>query len=306
MINSEKKSTIKEGKCLWCKSKTSLAISCFDTLYGIPGKRDYYFCPQCHSYSIYPVPSEKELTHFYETYYPLDNEITLLNRGFLHRLWQRLDGQDCLGEILKPGSVLDIGCGNGSLLATAQNMGHEVWGQEFNPVTLKSLEQKGFKVTDKPITSDYFPRQYFTNVVLSQVIEHVPDPVQLLRDILPLLNDQGQIIISTPNPQSLLAKIFKNHWIAWHPPFHLCLISVSALTDIAKQLNLKCTKVSKRTRSWYFHVSFCSYRYGKEGEINTHIYQGLSLWKKLILIPWLRLIDLLGWGNDTIVVLSKE
>ena len=296
-------------ECLLCKSPTQPSLTCFDRRFGIMGKWEYYFCSECFSYSINPVPILAELQEWYENFYLATCSVNVSKNDFWSNFKQSLDGQECLHKLLQPGATLDIGCGTGNLLATAKNMGHEVWGQEFNPQMVELAQSRGLKVTNLPITDSYFPQEYFDNVILSQLIEHVENPRQFLQDILPLLSPGGQIIISTPNPHSLFTKLFRDGWAGWHPPFHLCIPSYQALVNLADELGLTCTRVTTNTPTWLLKMDCISYFYGKEGEMNLKLNEGISKIQHLSLLPLLpilRIIDFLKLGDNTVVVLQRS
>lgn len=295
--------------CLWCGSPTQSKLICFDRRFGIPGKREYRFCNHCYSYSINPIPSLVELKAWYEKFYVFEGSKVGISKEFWQTLKQNLDGQENLPKLLQPGPVLDVGCGSGNLLIAAQHLGHEVWGQEFNPQMVNLVRNLGIKVTDLPLTDSYFPQRYFTNIVLSQLIEHVENPVGLLQDLLPLLEANGQIIISTPNPHCILAKLYREGWAGWHTPFHLSLPSKQALIRVATQLELTCKSLTTNTPTWLFMMNFLSYFAGKEGEFNHRLIAGISKSQHLLLMPFLpvlRIIDLLKLGDNTVVILQKQ
>ena len=311
MTTSGSIKTLSQPECLWCNTPNLPALTCFDRRFGIKGKREYRFCPNCCSYSISPAPSEAELKAWYHEFYALGSRVTTaFKSGFMYRLWRHVDGQDCLYELLKPGPLLDIGCGFGDLLAIAQGMGNEVWGQEFDPISAEFSRNRGLQVREEPISSGDFPQKYFTNVVLSQVIEHVQAPVKLLKDILPLLTDHGQIIVSTPNPHGIFARLYKNGWAGWHTPFHLCMVSKKALVKAAQELGLVCIRTNTNSPGYWFFLNLYSYLYGKEGHVNYKAFEKTPYLKRRLLVlslaPFLRTIDFLGLGDNTIIVMQKR
>jgi SAM-dependent methyltransferase len=306
MLSSDTENKAKSRPvCLWCDVETLTAFVCFDRRFGISGKREYRLCPNCACYSINPVPSQEELQKWYQQFYFPATKSTSVRQSSIARFWRQIDGQDCLESLLKPGSLLDIGCDTGDLLILAQKMGLDAWGQEFNSITAKFARNRGLKVIEAPLSSEKFPKSYFTNIVLSQVIEHVDAPLGLLREILPLLAPKGQIIISTPNPHGTLARLYKDSWAGWHAPFHLCMLSKRALRNIAKELGLVCTRSTTNTPSWWFFLSLNSYLYGKENCSNKFICQHTTWSNRLLILPILRFIDLLAMGDNTITLLKK-
>jgi 2-polyprenyl-3-methyl-5-hydroxy-6-metoxy-1,4-benzoquinol methylase len=71
-----------------------------------------------------------------------------------------------------------------------------------------------------------------------QVIEHIPSPVEYLKELIPLLNEEKiHIILATPNTNSLGARLFKKDWnqFATH---HISLFNKKSLSELFHKLNI--------------------------------------------------------------------
>lgn len=68
---------------------------------------------------------------------------------------------------------------------------------------VKLLNERGYEIKCVDATSDIYLGEKFDVVVIGDVIEHVENPVALLRFAKRHLSDGGKIIVSTPNPHSL-------------------------------------------------------------------------------------------------------
>ena len=82
------------------------------------GKKDNYTavkCLQCGMIWIDPIPTKEELDHFYSNYYQGRVEDTALTEQ--RKIMYLLD-RDWLQQFVKGGSILDIGCSDGSFLST--------------------------------------------------------------------------------------------------------------------------------------------------------------------------------------------
>jgi SAM-dependent methyltransferase len=80
-----------------------------------------------------------------------------------------------------------------------------------------------------------FPGENFDLIVLNQVIEHVPDPVALLKLVRGRLRAGGKVILGTPNSGSLNKMISGRKWINWHIPYHLHHYNKASFARIAEQ-----------------------------------------------------------------------
>lgn len=60
--------------------------------------------------------------------------------------------------------------------------------------------------------NDLMRERRFDTILCGELIEHLENPYQLLRDLRPLLTDQGRLLVSTPNPLAFpvaIAEIFR-------------------------------------------------------------------------------------------------
>lgn len=122
------------------------------------------------------------------------------------------------------GRLLDVGCGEGTFLDVAQDRGWDVGGIEVADAAVRRASDKigGGKVFTS-LDQAGFPDASFDVATLWDVIEHVPDPPQLLKDLTRLLRPGGALVLSTPNVQSLLHKIAH---ISYRGTFSLCGFAV--------------------------------------------------------------------------------
>lgn len=108
-------------------------------------------------------------------------------------------------EIIESGSVLEIGCGNGEFLKKLQLRGQQVTGIDFNKNAIAKAKESGIE-TYKMTAKEYrqTTNKKFDNIVLFQILEHIPNIKDFFDDILELLNNKGKIIIAVPNNASLV------------------------------------------------------------------------------------------------------
>jgi len=79
-----------------------------------------------------------------------------------------------------------------------------------------------------------FPSETFDAVTLSHVIEHVPDPLALLREVRRILKPTGRLALTTPNNASLGHQLFAAKWFGLDPPRHLHIFSPPSLEKLAR------------------------------------------------------------------------
>lgn len=105
-------------------------------------------------------------------------------------------------------SVLDIGSGNGSLLKTIN--------EQYPSATLSACDYTDrfikisncdFKLVDLNKGQLPFPDNTFDLVTITEVIEHLENYHAIIREIYRVLNENGQIIITTPNILNMKSRV---------------------------------------------------------------------------------------------------
>lgn len=101
--------------------------------------------------------------------------------------------------------ALDIGCGAGTACALLLDRGYETYGVDLAEtavaVAAKNLPRAHFKAADASLGLD-FPDGHFDVVTCLGVLEHLPDPLGLLREANRVLADDGVAIFVVPNALS--------------------------------------------------------------------------------------------------------
>ena len=105
-------------------------------------------------------------------------------------------------------SILDVGCGNGWVAKEFLPKGKQVYSLDVsvtNPAIVKKLYQSEKHFC---ITADSFHLPFNDNsfdcVIASEIIEHVFDPAGFIKELFPLVNKGGRLIITTPYKEKLI------------------------------------------------------------------------------------------------------
>jgi methionine biosynthesis protein MetW len=110
--------------------------------------------------------------------------------------------------------ILDVGCGGGQLLerfAKIRNI--EVYGVDISEKALKVASRRGYKVFLCDVETEKlpFPDNFFHIIVMNDIVEHIINPDNLLRETYRTLKREGKLIVSVPNvstPASWFMMIF--------------------------------------------------------------------------------------------------
>jgi 2-polyprenyl-3-methyl-5-hydroxy-6-metoxy-1,4-benzoquinol methylase len=95
--------------------------------------------------------------------------------------------------------VLDIGCSGGLLAERVRAAGHHVTGVDYLEIPGVRERTDSFFQAD---LSQGIPAEVGTGydlVIAGDIIEHLPQPAQILREILRVLRPGGQVFLSVPN-----------------------------------------------------------------------------------------------------------
>jgi SAM-dependent methyltransferase len=115
-------------------------------------------------------------------------------------------------------------------------LGWEVEGQEVDAEAAAVARRVfGLTVHLGRLEEAAFPSDRFDVITMSHVIEHLHDPVTLLRECRRVLKKDGSLVVATPNPESFGHSRFGAAWRGLEPPRHLYLFSSRALHNTAVQ-----------------------------------------------------------------------
>jgi SAM-dependent methyltransferase len=179
------------------------------------------FCHNCKLYATAPVPAEDELTHYYpSSYYGSGRRFNRIVEWLLNNLYAYRARQ--IERIRKPGKVLDIGCGRGLLLSKLRERGWQPRGTELSEeAAAYARERLGLPVTTEALQDCMFPAEEFDLVILWHVLEHVPSPRAMLKEVSRILKPGGVLLVAVPNFGSWEARRSGRAWFHLDVPRHL-------------------------------------------------------------------------------------
>jgi 2-polyprenyl-3-methyl-5-hydroxy-6-metoxy-1,4-benzoquinol methylase len=141
--------------------------------------------------------------------------------------------------------VADVGCGAGSFLDLVRGMASATLGVEptrsYHPV----LRAKGHAVFSycEDVPDDW--RHRCDVVVCFSVVEHVPDPVALLRQIRTLLRPGGELVISTPNLRDWLLELLPEAYAPFfYRAVHTWYFDAGSLASLAATAGFQVSRIA--------------------------------------------------------------
>jgi len=150
-------------------------------------------------------------------------------------LGKEIAGRDVRYVPCRPGTLLDVGCGNGEYLLRMAHLGWRVQGVEPDPTSAAMAKRHGIEVFEYRLNDIPKEAGRFDVITMSHVIEHLSDPRAEFGRLLAMLKPGGLLVVLSPNPGGSLARAFGQSWRGLEPPRHLVLPSASAYRAILAQ-----------------------------------------------------------------------
>jgi 2-polyprenyl-3-methyl-5-hydroxy-6-metoxy-1,4-benzoquinol methylase len=211
-------------------TNSTLAPSAFEpTCHRVGEHGDLYRCRDCGTVHQPSLPQGAEL---HDLYRQMSDESYLLEEEGRRRMARRL--LDLLGGHVPHGRLLDVGCGHGLLLDEARRRGYEVEGLELSAQAARyARETLGLSVRETALENTALDDDRYDAVVAVDVLEHLDDPVGALKHMCALLAPGGALLVATPDPSSLVARLAGRRWWCYLPA-HLCLIPRETLRTLIR------------------------------------------------------------------------
>jgi len=163
-------------------------------------------------------------------------------------------------------TLLDMGCGTGDFLETAQQNNWQVSGIEPNSDAREIANRKTNQSVYDTAQLSKFESNTFDVITLWHVLEHVPNLEEHITIFKKLLKPNGTLVIAVPNYNSFDAKHYKQFWAAYDVPRHLWHFNQASISKLVSKQTFKVEKVKPM---WFdaFYVSMLSEKY-KFGKMN--------------------------------------
>ena len=198
--------------CHACTSQT------FELLFSADeGSLEVNRCLSCGF--VYLASWERSLKQFGELY-DYYGRLTGEDLQRRYSLENRARQQEVLRKLARYASgrrLLDVGCGEGQLLRTAQSEGWDTFGIELSETAVRLCRERGLAVSKTDFFDSSLDHERFDGIIMSELIEHVPAPGQFLRRAEELLEPGGILYLTTPNFGSLARRMLGEAWSVVHP-----------------------------------------------------------------------------------------
>lgn len=192
-------------------------------------------CRGCGLAYLNPRPSPAAMEQYYSADYFASftagalptNRARILIKRVHSRLTRRLS--HCI-ELLPPGRVLDVGCGDGRYLELFRALGWSPYGVDPSRVAIERARQRGLDTFHGDLLPARLPDRSFDLILMRYVIENMPNPSAVLREVQRVLKDDGTLFLTAPSLDSPMARLLKGHFADLDAPRHLYFFTARTVT----------------------------------------------------------------------------
>ncbi|MBN1847759.1 MAG: class I SAM-dependent methyltransferase [Deltaproteobacteria bacterium] len=207
----------------------------------------YLRCRGCGLVTLYPKPTPRELIKSYDHYLPVRPDQIDQWSAMMKPVIQTSAGMIESQARTRSGRILDVGCGYGFFLREMMRRGWQVEGIEISPIGRAYAVQKwGMEIHSRPLEELGLPENRFDVITLFYVIEHVSDPIGLMKEVHRILKPGGLIFLRWPHSTPIIRFIgpFSRYLDLYHTPYHLFDFNPSTI----KKLLAHCGFADPQTR----------------------------------------------------------
>lgn len=237
------------------------------TVHGFSAK-NYAFSKcvskDCGHVFVDPIPSFEELDVYYaKNTSGLENsdswtmaEDYASNPQLVHDFYSknRIRFLRSQGYLSERTSVLDVGCSTGMFLRVLKDQGiNNVCGVDVSIEQVTHCQEvnqiRAFRELNQIPAGEQFDL-----VCLYAVLEHVPNPTEVMRDSVERLSIGGRLIVDVPNYRSLYRVLTGKKWLWLIPPVHLGYFSPKSMRKLAATAGLEIDYRSTKSTSTYTYI----------------------------------------------------
>ena len=252
--------------------------------------RPYCRCQQCALVFHSPRPRshaiEQEYQHGYDAIF-LKSAIDPYRAPVFRSVLEHLSGYKT-----PPGQLLDIGCGAGEFAVLCRNIGWTCSGVELSQQAAEVAVRQGITMLPYSSLEDsggfVDDARQFDVITLINVLDHVCDPMSVLRGVHQMLKPGGLVVIRVPNANFHLSVrgVLKFLKAQHQQAFHLYIYSPSTLENLLNSIGLK--TLSVRNSNPGCTPSYASVK-GDKHLLRRFIWRigGLALWFMAQTMYWL-------------------
>jgi 2-polyprenyl-3-methyl-5-hydroxy-6-metoxy-1,4-benzoquinol methylase len=142
-----------------------------------------------------------------------------------------------LCEYSQGNKVLDYGAGKGDFTNYLHKSGFDITGYEPDQGAREMAVTKHGAILQESI--DIIPNNSLDAVTMWHVLEHIPNPNEIIQQLLLKLKKTAVMVVAVPNYQSFDASHYKEFWAAYDVPRHVTHYEQSSMSFLMNKNGLK-------------------------------------------------------------------
>ena len=193
-------------------------------------------CLECRLVYANPRPSSNAILDSYKI---VEDPIYLAEQDG-RRLTFQLHARH-LEKIVGPSagrSLLDVGCYTGVFVEVALSRGWKARGVEPSHWAASYAQSQGLPVIEGTLETAQLPDDSEDVVTLWDVIEHLPNPLEQLREVARVTKSGGWTVLHTMDIDSLAARLMGERW-PWFMDMHVVYFSQRTLATMLQQVGFE-------------------------------------------------------------------
>lgn len=219
-------------------------------------------CRCCGLVYLNPRPADDEANRIYpDSYHAFEFKPGAF--GFVYRVRRRLEARRVLRwcrDLPTDARILDVGCGDGFHLRLLKDFGKPGWaleGIDTDERAVRAAQAAGLTVHRGKVEELDLPHGRYHLVLMVMTVEHLSDPVGVLRAVRKLLVPGGKVVIVTDNVGSPDFSVFGGrHWGGYHFPRHTYLFNKATLGKLASVAGFEAERIRTAVSpvNWVYSV----------------------------------------------------
>jgi 2-polyprenyl-3-methyl-5-hydroxy-6-metoxy-1,4-benzoquinol methylase len=184
-------------------------------------------CDLCEFVFTNPRMSAEKLAIYYNRNYhleglPVPKSVEEFLGDAYKDIWFSKDRDlELILSVKSTGRLLDVGCASGTLLWLAKQRGFDVKGVEVARSAADFARNVlGMEVVCGQLSDGHFRDAEFDVVTMIHVLEHVPNPREVIRGIYKILKEDGVLLVVVPNFASWSSQRDRDKWKWLQPENH--------------------------------------------------------------------------------------
>jgi SAM-dependent methyltransferase len=211
------------------RSRSSCPLGCSGPVRDLGSRNGFQVvrCSRCRHLFTTNLPSDDALDAIYSLYSYKKRGLKSMSKFIFTRMDEILSRFD---PYRSTNRLLDVGFGSGVVLAVGRDRRWDVFGIERSALAVEQARENGFDhVVEGDFVTAPYAEGFFDVIVMSELIEHLPDPLPFLSAARKFLRPGGLLYLTTPNGAGLSGRVLSSDWTVVAPPEHLQLFSPESL-----------------------------------------------------------------------------